>query len=722
MTWDRWAETLHVTLPTRLRRVSPLLGVTLADGVYLTAWPLWAVLAPVLIFAFGFSVGGWHWLPQNIWDYRITAWPAVAFMQMLPLLVVAVIAGAFSAGLGLLLVLGYAIGDLFISGATYAPYFHRVGMAWWLGHVTTAQLVTYLVFLLLAVLPAMVARLFTASVPGLRKSASPLKACLRALVTAAFAALLVYAWVMMAPMAVRPLWLWVNSSTSPVTVQYFNSVVNPTLPFVAAGCILVRALIEALANHVESATRNAARIAAAYAPQPGHAKGNNPSGWFGAITGAAVVTLLLLGMIIRVWPTGVLVFAGVLALFVTHRIVLPRWVGWRAWTLLMNRIPLAARWLVTLVGAYAIGRIVLAAPGMAVRLNPAAGAFGAELFAIVIGLALSLLLFPVQGRAGAHAAPNASGSLGGLLQVLFPLAAAALLMVHSEPASAYCLDPSCCFVYDGTAGLVIAGFLAAGTLVFLLLNPGFWLGFAVDMLGGWVAELASAIEMGAGLGEAVAAGAEGELTAFGAQLADDFAVGVFKEGAKEVLQEGLSNVEDSIHAATQGITDLAHGADPAPYPLGADGSGTAVQWPSAGGSGFDTSQATNLHLPQSPDPSLPANTDVPNAAQGGPQPGHASGFGDVRFGSPGEPGSHYVWVSDGHHISLTSAHSQGSGPDASTASTNPDAPAAGGGRIWFGQDGTVTMQPDTNDPERLQAIIRLWRSLGYAVRILPAGG
>lgn len=473
MTYDRLAGTLYAGLPIRLRRAAPLLGITLADGIYLTAWPLWALLAPIAVFVFGFSVGGWHWLPHSIGDGGITGYPAVAFMQMLPLLVIAVAVGALSAGLGLLLIAGYAIGDLFISGATYANLLPDSRLGWWLGHVVIAQLISYLVFLLLAVLPTLATRALAASVPGLWVPTGSVKVKLRALVAAALAGLLVYAWTYMAPMAIRPLWLWTHHGLSPVTVPYFTRVVNPLLPLLAVGFTLVRALIESLARDNQAVKYNAAKVAIAYTAEQLRRDRVGRSGWLGAIAGAIIVTLLLAGMITRLWPTGVVVFVAVLALFILHRVVLPRWAGWQAWVRLTEHVPLILRWLVAVIGAYAIGRGVLALMAWQNR------AFGTELFAIVLGLVLGVVLFPPLVKPPAGIAPSTPVSAKGLAQILVLIGVGAL-MLHPGLALAACAESACCFGTNLTASKVIGGF--AIFALFFFLSPETLIGLVLESL------------------------------------------------------------------------------------------------------------------------------------------------------------------------------------------------------------------------------------------------
>src|SRR2546430_1953090 len=105
-----------VEIPGKLRRSSTLLWAAWSDGVYLTAWPRIITILAVAVFLLGFIEGGTHWSPIAIWDQRMTAEPAVAFAQMPYLLIIGVVLGSLSANLGLVLVLGYALGDFFWAG------------------------------------------------------------------------------------------------------------------------------------------------------------------------------------------------------------------------------------------------------------------------------------------------------------------------------------------------------------------------------------------------------------------------------------------------------------------------------------------------------------------------------------------------------------------------------------------------------------------------------
>ena len=85
------------------------------DGAYITSWPKMALT--VAVFLVGLLEGATHRSYAAFANGRLsTTTHAVDFAQMLPLLFVTVVCGAFSSQLGLLLVTGFALGDLLIAG------------------------------------------------------------------------------------------------------------------------------------------------------------------------------------------------------------------------------------------------------------------------------------------------------------------------------------------------------------------------------------------------------------------------------------------------------------------------------------------------------------------------------------------------------------------------------------------------------------------------------
>ncbi len=484
MTYERFAERFHLDFSIRLWRWSPILGAAWADSLYLTAWPLLSLVVPAAVLVFGLSVGAFHWLPMTIGNDGFTAHPAVAFVQMLPLLVIAVVISAFSSGLGLLLVASYAVGDLFISGATYYGHLHHADIGWWLLHVTVPQLISYLLFLMLTVQPVLISRALGASIrkiPGVQGTA---RTALMTLVTAAILAGFVYAWTLIAPMAVRPLWIWPRGgSFAPIDIPTFTRMVNPLLPLVAVGAALVRSLLVALAGYSDIVVGNRSKLEKQLALIYQTRKTRRLPPWLLALLLAFVTTLLLAGMINRIWPEGLLVFAAIGAIYLAHAVVLPVWRPWRVWAEISERMPLIARWLLVPIGVYLIGRAIIALPGQAVGRNIAAGAFGAELIGVIIGLMFAAAIFPGSSKTvlgkGASLRDKATA-----LKVV-GMFAVGLLVLHPHVAWASCEAAHCCFATNKTAALYIAAFaLMAFALLWFLPEL---LAVGADLVGGYVA-------------------------------------------------------------------------------------------------------------------------------------------------------------------------------------------------------------------------------------------
>src|SRR5712692_9639137 len=118
----QWQEFWWGDLPARLRRYNVLLSEAWRDGVYLTRWPIVGIVLPLVAFVIGGIDGATHWTPiiDHVYDPQ-----SVAFTELLPFMVCAAVAGALSANLGLLLTLGYALGDFFIAGPRVSLYFGR---------------------------------------------------------------------------------------------------------------------------------------------------------------------------------------------------------------------------------------------------------------------------------------------------------------------------------------------------------------------------------------------------------------------------------------------------------------------------------------------------------------------------------------------------------------------------------------------------------------------
>ena len=84
---DKFLERWWVVVPGRLRQYSVYLSVAWADGIYLTAWPIVAALAPVVLLLFGLLEGATHWSLLINDSITFPGEVAITFTQLLPFMV-----------------------------------------------------------------------------------------------------------------------------------------------------------------------------------------------------------------------------------------------------------------------------------------------------------------------------------------------------------------------------------------------------------------------------------------------------------------------------------------------------------------------------------------------------------------------------------------------------------------------------------------------------------
>ncbi len=171
-------ERSWVVRPAQVQRYSTALSRAWADGIYLTAWPWVALTLPWLASIIGVFFGATHWTPQVfgvIGEQGVVMGPfptgasVTVFAQSIPFLMIVAFVGALSARAGLLLALGYAVGDYLIVGPQFGmpppPAGGPIGLFGLSNPYITAfcyvrlpQLILYALLLLLAVLPTLVTR------------------------------------------------------------------------------------------------------------------------------------------------------------------------------------------------------------------------------------------------------------------------------------------------------------------------------------------------------------------------------------------------------------------------------------------------------------------------------------------------------------------------------------------------------------------------------------
>jgi hypothetical protein len=454
-----WTE-----IPGRLRRYSRLASAVWSDGVYLTAWPRVSVLAPLVTLLFGILEGATHWSPILVASTRIsTEGTAVNFLQMLPLLIVAVVVATLSSNLGIMLVTGFAMGEYLLAG----PFLELSRWTPLRGFVLLRlpMLYSYTIFLALALTPVLVFGLVRVSFHKL-----PVRGgwvAVRIILAATIQALLIFIWLLNVPATVRVVWAWAGHPP-PIAVSDYRNMLSPWLPVIAAGAMLVRAALVHFAGNSPSRSQSlmalhrrlvtVCRAPALTRPMPD---------WARSLVIAVLLSLLLLGFI-GSWTRAALVLSFLSGLFLVRNCVLPRLSPWMAWSRAIARVPLVIRILVTATITYWLSSVLLQMPGWTLRENAVPGDFRVILACIGLGFLILLVLIP--DVAETMKAPTSSQCATNLIsrrtaQSATRALAFALLFAGSVRAYAVCLDPFCCYAAPSDADLACAAMVVAGALL-----------------------------------------------------------------------------------------------------------------------------------------------------------------------------------------------------------------------------------------------------------------
>ncbi len=505
-----------VARPAALYRYSRALGVAWADGFFLTAWPRVAQIVMLIAFLIGLGAGATHWTPAAfgvISETGIYAGPFPAgayvtvFAQSIPFLVVAAFLGAISARAGLLLTLGYALGDYLIAGPQFGvpaagypvtmfgfsnPYLSAFC------YVRLPQLLMYALLLLLAVMPT----LATASlVQGLRplgrylgnakrlagryvevdvrvavgmpmgKVAAAILAVGRIALLCAVQWWLVYTWTLAAAMIFRIPWLWAGQPP-PIPVFVFLAVIGSWVTNAAIAGILLRGILVLLANRNPAVRTRAGRLLLAQAAVDRRRAGSRLPTWASSalrsVALGAFIALILSGYDSDP-VVGMRIFAFAAGMLVLRSSLLPLLPPWRLWVGVVNKVPAIARLAPCAVVLPPLTMwYFLYAPGASVQANAATGSFGAQIVAMGLGLILLVVLLPgaQRGWSGglgreARAGGQAPGRrVPGRRIAVFGISFMLLGAVFDLPTQVFgaCLDPHCCFNVDnGLAALVVGG-------------------------------------------------------------------------------------------------------------------------------------------------------------------------------------------------------------------------------------------------------------------------
>jgi hypothetical protein len=445
----RFVNFWWVQLPNKLRPYSPMLWAASSDGIYLTAWPRIAAILVLITLVFGFTEGGTHWTLIGLNGYAfVSPFHAVSFAEMFPLLLLAVFLGSLSANLGLMLVIGFALGDFFWFGVPYWPWSQHL----FLPHTfyfRFSQLAAYLVFLLLAVWPLVATKFLVASAHRRLRESELTKTIMMAVVLALF----IYEWTYFAPMVVK--WQWSCCDlVSQLDVRYFHATTAPWLMAAAVIGVVTRRLLLLAGEkrHPEIVSRLHTVCNPALAGNP-----RTPR-WVKAIIAAAFVALLLLGYAGSLGRAAV-VFSIVAFILLCRTYVLQSF--WKKWNTRVAAYPAVVRLAVATGITYLVSRLILTVPDFAANRGHTTQSFGPELAAILIGFVALLALLPNGPLNTEEAGPVKDGT-GSRLPVpsaaIQVIAVIGLILLSTKRAlAAECRDPACCLGGDnGLAGSAAA--------------------------------------------------------------------------------------------------------------------------------------------------------------------------------------------------------------------------------------------------------------------------
>jgi hypothetical protein len=346
------ARLIWVWLPVAAGAISRTLAAILSDGAYLTRWPLAALLGPPVAVLYGVALSQTRSPGQLTYTYAL-----------LPMAVVVAITG-FSAALGLMLTLAYALCDflLFDHTSQFAT-------------LRPALLVSYLLLALLTVLMPLSAKLVRRrSLPDPARL-GPLGRPLDVLLAAVILGGLVYLWTESSAVLIRPVFVWTEAGAPTDEAIHPLQQFGWILALVAAAVGAARAELEVRAGPVAGL-----QIARGL-----RARGSwRPPVVVSAVIDGLVMTFLL-GGLLDSWPEVPLVLAALVAISLVRRAG-PAMVP--VWPRLLAPIPMVLRLAAGIVLTAVAGQAIVGSQfGLTTSLWPVAAA-------TVVGLLVMAALLP----------------------------------------------------------------------------------------------------------------------------------------------------------------------------------------------------------------------------------------------------------------------------------------------------------------------------------------
>lgn len=334
---DRLVDLAWVRLPLAGRYVSRSLAHKAADGQYLAAWPLAGALLPPLALLLGLGIGWQHW------------GFAAVFSESMAVMMVACALGLASAQLGLLFVVGFALGDFFLSGLGWSP----------LLRLRVPALIEYaLLGALATTVPVLTKTLLAPLVPP-----AALPRAVRFGVAVLGHVLLtcgmVKLWVEIVPILIRPTFTWLGSAPTVAAMAPLQG--NGTALVWLAGVVsLGRMAMQGLtASRPTLGARLdvlGEKLAAAPPVRPLVERVPLPV----RVAGTTLWSVLLLAGMLQFWVDAVLLGVLMAVLFAARLRLLPVPLG--PWPRLAERVPLLIRYAVGFGLIYVLSDAILSGP------------------------------------------------------------------------------------------------------------------------------------------------------------------------------------------------------------------------------------------------------------------------------------------------------------------------------------------------------------------------
>jgi hypothetical protein len=394
----RLSAWIWLTVPRRAAARLPFLRDVAGDGHFLTVVPVVAVFLPIACLASGFWVGAHHW------GYTFAATESVFLLSALVAL------GAFATQLGLLALVGFALGDFFVRfttwsytvvdlggpidlspGATSDPVRRGGGLlddgvVAGLWRVRIPLLIMYLVLGTGAVLVPRLAR----GVAGIALRSARVPPNLDWLV-ASFAYvvtvwLALSGWATSVPLLIRPYFTWKGGlagglppAQATVPIQHFRKEI------VAAAVIaaIVRQLVVLAIDRNRRAAARVDIVVSLAQPIRPPRPATRRRALLRAVAAALVATLMVSGTLERVW-TWALAAAVFLAIALLRSELLPSRML-TAWRRLAERLPLLVRLVVILVAVRVVAGFLA---GSVIASYESLAVF------VILGALVSVLLLP----------------------------------------------------------------------------------------------------------------------------------------------------------------------------------------------------------------------------------------------------------------------------------------------------------------------------------------